>query len=248
MRNKFVSVFLAFLMIIGSIYAVPTAHALSTTNTDGVTLRKTASLQLDQLNRWTIDLELEFKPIVKSQDIVIVFDKSGSMDSNSRLENAKTAAKDFTDILLNTADGPHNNKIALVTFSGGYWEAASFTSNATSLKNKIEDIDANGGTFTQGGLKKARDMLASSNADNKIIVLLTDGLPTYGFGLSAAGKTKYDAQTPTTADTQNSYRETITITFTVRVKDSLDTDAVKKLHNLATIGTETPDVDIPTGK
>ena len=58
MRNKFVSVFLAFLMIIGSIYAVPTAHALSTTNTDGVTLRKTASLQLDQLNRWTIDLEL----------------------------------------------------------------------------------------------------------------------------------------------------------------------------------------------
>lgn len=42
--------------------------------------------------------------------------------------------------------------------------------------------------------------------------------------------------------------EVLTITFTVVVKTDLDASVITKLSNLATIGEENPDVEIPTGK
>ncbi len=43
---------------------------------------------------------------------------------------------------------------------------------------------AAGGTFTQRGLRQAGDMLSTQNGHKKVIVLLTDGVPTYSYHVS----------------------------------------------------------------
>ncbi len=70
----------------------------------------------------------------------------------------------------------------------------NFTSNIQEIYNKIPSTVPNqrnnpyaGGTFTQEGLLKAIELLKNSNADEKIIIHLTDGLPTFSFLLKEFG-------------------------------------------------------------
>ena len=53
-----------------------------------------------------------------------------------------------------------------------------------NLLNDINSLSASGGTFTQAGLRQAEILLAGSNADNKVIVLLSDGVPTYSYSIN----------------------------------------------------------------
>ncbi|WP_125702315.1 SpaA isopeptide-forming pilin-related protein [Lacticaseibacillus daqingensis] len=48
--------------------------------------------------------------------------------------------------------------------------------------NQFENASANGGTFTQKALRNAKNALDNSNSANKMMVLLTDGVPTYAYG------------------------------------------------------------------
>lgn len=73
----------------------------------------------------------------------------------------------------------------------------NFTSNIQEIYNKIPSTVPNqrnnpyaGGTFTQEGLLKAIELLKNSNADEKIIIHLTDGLPTFSFFLKEFGGNK----------------------------------------------------------
>lgn len=49
--------------------------------------------------------------------------------------------------------------------------------------NAINGLSANGGTFTQGGVHKARELLEGGGNENKYIVLLSDGEPTFCNGI-----------------------------------------------------------------
>jgi len=111
--------------------------------------------------------------------------------------NAKEAATKFVDNLL-IKDS--TTRIAVVTFDKTADEKSSFLgfSQKDSLKNKIKGITiSNEGTNIQAGLNKARTMLTGSQAQNKIIVLLSDGAPTYSYKASHAAaynwpQNKYD--------------------------------------------------------
>lgn len=144
------------------------------------------------LNTWTIDLKLEFAPKIKSQDIVLVMDRSGSMEGD-RLKNARKAANQFVDIILDDSEFDHENRIALINYSVGAKVDNNFTTDKASLKSNIDALTATGVTFTQLGLYEARKLLEGSTADEKIIVLLTDGAPTFAFGLNQSGTAKYEA-------------------------------------------------------
>lgn len=57
----------------------------------------------------------------------------------------------------------------------------NFTNNASDIIDKVPstaDHGNHGGTFTQQALERAGEIMATSNADRKIIVTITDGLPT----------------------------------------------------------------------
>ncbi|MBM7715165.1 Mg-chelatase subunit ChlD [Bacillus thermophilus] len=134
---------------------------------------------------WEVELAIEGKNVKTSSDIVLVLDKSNSMGLGRRLSKAKQAANEFVDNLL--LEGS-STRIALVSFNHQATINQDFSgySNKRQLKNAINGVWPSGGTNIQAGLHQAQTMLARSSADQKVIVVLSDGEPTYSFQASNA--------------------------------------------------------------
>jgi len=127
----------------------------------------------------------------KPKEIVLVIDKSGSMNWNlaggyvrgngeSRMSIAKAAATEFVEYF----NGNDQVKISIVTYaSQGQTESALISmavkNNVKQLKELISNISAGGGTNIGDGIRYANYILknGSSEAD-KFMVFLTDGEPT----------------------------------------------------------------------
>ena len=146
---------------------------------------KTASPVEGMVNTWDITVRIEGRDTqkVESTDVVLVIDRSGSMDG-SRMTNAKNAAINFINTMI-PADT--NLRIAIVSFSSQYQGAQlvtvnrNFTRNITQLKSSVNGLNALGGTHTQAGIIQGRSLFNGSTADNKFMVLLSDGEPTYSY-------------------------------------------------------------------
>ncbi|HHW94305.1 MAG TPA: Cna B-type domain-containing protein, partial [Clostridiaceae bacterium] len=144
-----------------------------------VMLFKQATPVDGMVNVWDITLRIEGKDKPVTSDIILVMDTSGSM-SGTRITKAKQAANKFIDTLL-----PSDvTRIGIVNFDFYAHDVQALTNNVTLLKAGISGLQANGGTFTQAGVKQAEAMLANSTADCKHIVLLSDGEPTYSYALN----------------------------------------------------------------
>lgn len=146
-------------------------------NVNGKTATSTSNY-----GEWEIELSVEAKDIdtTKRSDIVLVLDKSGSMQG-SRLQKAKAAAIQFINELL-TEDS--QTRIAVVTFNNDYQtlgDGFRTFNQKQSLINQINGVSASGGTNIQAGLREANNLFSNSTAENKIIVLLSDGEPTYSY-------------------------------------------------------------------
>ncbi len=146
---------------------------------DGIRLTKTATdLGNDD---YQITLMAEGKDVVveNNADVVIVFDSSNSMKSKD-FKNAKNAAGKLIDKLLTNGSG---NQVGVVSFNNKAKKIAdlsAYSENSNKmLKDKINAIAQNDGTNTQMGIYLANKMLKASNAKHKIVVLLSDGSPTY---------------------------------------------------------------------
>ncbi|EME8125318.1 VWA domain-containing protein [Enterococcus faecium] len=119
-------------------------------------------------------------------DLVLVVDWSGSMNGNDRIGEVKIGVDRFVDTL---SDSGITDKINMgyvgyssdgYNYSNGTVQMGSFD----SVKNQVKSITpswTNGGTFTQKGLRDAGDMLSVPNGHKKVIVLLTDGVPTFSY-------------------------------------------------------------------
>ena len=136
------------------------------------------------VNTWDITLRIEGMDTEKTSDIVLVIDKSGSMQG-SKLTNAKEAARKFVENLIPEGGGG-NIRIAIVSYSDSATTDRALTTNRSNLISSINGLTAVGGTHTQAGIRQAKDILdSSSQADYKHIVLLSDGVPTYSYGFTS---------------------------------------------------------------
>lgn len=110
----------------------------------------------------------------KNADIVMVIDKSGSM--NDKLDKIKKAARNFVNnILSNTKDS--DVRIAIVTYDyygkyNGYNGQGSylnlgFSSSKDDINKAINAITAGGGTNTQAGIRRAAETLRGDRTDAK---------------------------------------------------------------------------------
>ena len=145
-----------------------------------VMLFKEAKPVEGKVNTWEVKLRIEGKNKPTTSDIVLVIDTSGSMNDNGRMQAAKNAANGFIDALLPS----EYTRIGIVSFESSVSVKSNLTNNPFELKNTVDNLSANGGTFTQAGVKQAEALLANSDADNKHIVLLSDGVPTYSYQLN----------------------------------------------------------------
>jgi len=149
-------------------------------------------------------------------DIVIAIDISSSMLARDFMPNRLEAAK---DVAAEFISGRDNDRIGLVVFSGESFTQCPLTTDHAVLINLFKDIESGiieDGTAIGNGLATAVSRLRESNAQSRVVILLTDGennrgeiapvsaaeiAKTYGIrvytiGVGTIGKAPYPVQTP----------------------------------------------------
>jgi len=122
-------------------------------------------------------------------DIVLTLDVSGSMDQSCthpycKIDSLKTAANKFVDLLNNT-----KQTVGLVSFKTTSTVQSRLTFDYALIHSKINALIASTGTNVGSGISKSITELTST-ADGrigragvkKVIVLLSDGMPTVNSG------------------------------------------------------------------
>ncbi len=162
----------------------------SPTTSSGLTINKTAELVDGETVKITLTAEGEVtRTDAKNADIVMVIDKSGSM--NDKLDKIKEAATNFTNNILSNIQGS-DVRIAIVTYDyygkyNGYNGQGSylnlgFSSSKDDINEAINAITAGGGTNTQAGIRRAAETLRGAREDaKKYVLFFTDGLPTQSY-------------------------------------------------------------------
>ncbi len=143
---------------------------------------------------------VETSSVKQNLDVVIIIDTSGSMNDKTEkttvMASVKTAAKELASNIYKLNP---ENRVALGSFaqyayvyapnkSGTIQLSAMSNSNsyfftsaqANTLNSRISALSANGGTNSEGGLMAAEAILDTAKNDgrNKLVVFMTDGLPT----------------------------------------------------------------------
>lgn len=107
-------------------------------------------------------------------DIVLSLDASGSMDGTPINKTVEASEKFIESIFEQDAS------IGVVSYDDEAMVISPFCTNQGYLNNTIQNINAGGGTNIEDGLRKAYEMLLTSTAKRKIILLMSDGQPNEG--------------------------------------------------------------------
>lgn len=117
---------------------------------------------------------------VREASVMLVLDRSGSMDANdvqpTRLVAAEKAANTFINQL------PSSARVGVVTFSSAPDAIVSPTTDHVAARRAIDTQTANGATATGDALSVALNLLhqAKANHGRSAIVLLSDGAANAG--------------------------------------------------------------------
>lgn len=156
-------------------------------NEGAIRLNKEAKPVQGKDGVYEITLTIEGMNYKTTSDVVLVIDKSGSMNDDNKLWDTKKAAIAFGEKLLTKGS---TTRIAIVTYAktaasinNGHFYTAD---ELDAFKSQINGIKASGGTNQQAGIHVAQQLLVSdSPAGNlKNIVILSDGEPTYSYRFS----------------------------------------------------------------
>lgn len=139
-------------------------------------------------------------------DILLIVDRSGSMarkleneyqgDSyykTRRIDKVADAVNSLTSA-LDTKKETLDVKYSVITFAGDKGTNAArkdidWTDSASNVNTTIGNINPDGGTNYQAGIRMAKTQLNQARPDaQKVVIFLTDGRPTYYIG----GGTGYD--------------------------------------------------------
>ena len=182
--------YLFTLLISVSIFLVGVNYVNAEGTAGEILLTKTATKKDKEKGRSadvTLTVNANGFTTVDKTDVVLVLDRSTSMDGTS-MKNTKKAANDLVNLLI-TDKTKDNTRVAIVTYGSNLltsYTSNSLTNNATALKNTINSIPNSmddQGTNVHAGLIKAEELLKNSGDDTqKIVILLSDGEPTFYIG------------------------------------------------------------------
>ena len=157
-------------------------------NTDGIT--NTITLSINAAESKTTS--------TPKANVIVVFDRSGSMNTNmggqTRLQRAKNAVNSLAETLLSKTDSDNNKvvKMALVSFSNDARIDQTFTDNYNTFSGKVNSLTQGGGTNWEQAIRIANQMEVDSDAAT-FIVFVTDGDPTFRISRGDYGNNQVDA-------------------------------------------------------
>ena len=218
MNKKLRTLLLTLLFLITVVFAGKVLADIKSSSLDGkITVNKTATKDIGVTGNETYGRKSNVTLTVMGNgytststlDVILVIDRSGSMNDKANYTDTKTkmqATKDSaitlaTNLLSNNTNGRTLVNMGIVTFGSDVIEfigngynakvltSSTLSSSLNTIKGIINNIpDSVGeygdtlgaqGTNIQSGLAKAKDLLVGSTANNKVVILLTDGKPTY---------------------------------------------------------------------
>lgn len=112
--------------------------------------------------------------IPDERNVVLTLDVSGSM-SGKPLEETKKASSNFINTILE-----QDASIGIVAYDDVSYMASDFSTDRAALQIAVSEIYGGGWTNTEIGLRDAQSMLENTDAQKKIIVLMSDGEPSRG--------------------------------------------------------------------
>ncbi|EFG48792.1 von Willebrand factor type A domain protein, partial [Aerococcus viridans ATCC 11563 = CCUG 4311] len=210
--NKIISLFVLFTLLLGYGGSVVSHVSAESTgglqDTIGVdkTAKRTPGCRTFEVNL-NITGELQQAPV----DVVLVLDRSGSMNfvetpnSPTRLDYGKLAAINFAERVLGP-NGIPGSRVSVVSFSGPAYATGvrnnpqrhygqqnqattdlDLSSDLRAVTDSINRITAFGGTNTEAGFEQGRSVIEGTTSNqnpnsNKVVIMLTDGLPTASNG------------------------------------------------------------------
>ena len=167
---------------------------------DTIEVDKTAEA-VEGCRAYEVSLGITGTPVEVPLDVILVIDKSGSMDwESSSLHHAKEAAKDFVQEILYPGN---NNRVAVVTFSYNNYSNfigipllgrgnlntdsqinIGFSSDQDQVISAINNIITQTGTNIQAGFRRAKNLMTKEGRSyaKKVIILLSDGVANVSIG------------------------------------------------------------------
>ena len=193
MKNKikFISIILIVLFVLLNFCpSLATNSVTINEEKNGITKINEEDLKFDKKiksingNKVNIELTLSMYPkdiISSNSEIVFLLDSSSSMNTQfqdtTRKNNVGTITKKLAKKIYNNNK---NVKIGAVKFSGNIEKICDTTNDISKLNSAIDEkyinIAPNGDTNIYQGLVSTKGLF-NSKTRNKIIILLTDGLP-----------------------------------------------------------------------
>jgi len=106
-----------------------------------------------------------------SLGMILVIDKSGSMQGD-RIEMAKSAARAAVELL------GRRDQVAVLAFDGDTYVISEMqpATNAMKISDEISRIESSGGTNMYPAMEMSFEMLMTTSAKLKHVILLTDGI------------------------------------------------------------------------
>ena len=179
-------------------------HAYDVGNNQNINLKKMV-IPTDNPTQFQIQLDIigGYLKTRKNVDVAFVVAKSGSMDTNNRWTNLKSALNIFAHGLLDDNPGgsvqlgiagfgsvqegrTHVPYGKVGNFGGTQGNYTGFTTSANDfLNHALLNEDPSGGTPTFLGLDAGLELLTNSQYNGredaqKVLIILTDGIPTWG--------------------------------------------------------------------
>jgi hypothetical protein len=121
------------------------------------------------------------KKIIKNEvanSIILLFDASGSMGDNNKIDNAKSAANSFLTSKVQPED-----EVGLIVFydCGSIVVEEPFTTDKSALTSKIDAIEPSGSTPIYAAMEFAKEyMNQHARGKTQKIIMFTDGMETCG--------------------------------------------------------------------
>lgn len=117
---------------------------------------------------------------VEGIDIVVAIDVSGSMLARDFKPDRMTVAKEVASKFIVDRK---NDRIGIVVFAGESYTQAPLTTDKSTLLNLMNEVNIgviDDGTAIGNGLATSVNRLRESNAESKVVILLTDGVNNAG--------------------------------------------------------------------
>lgn len=145
----------------------------------------TDRITCDGILRVTLALTAAPDIVSNPTDIVLILDRSGSMNG-SPLADLKLGAKTFIDLIDEATDGSRDGQIG----SGSRMGIVSFANTATAdtqlitsvdaLKDAVDGLSAGSSTNHADAFAKATQLFDPASSNAKVMIMFTDGNTTTG--------------------------------------------------------------------